>query len=254
MVYVTGDCHGYFDKFSKRRFKAQKWMTHDDFVIICGDFGGVWKGDDYEGELLDYLNNKSFTTLFVEGNHENFDMLYNKFAEVDFHGGKAHKIRDHVYHLMRGYVFDLCGKKFFAFGGASSHDIEDGILDTKDYATERDFLEKWRSMSMSGKRFRVKGVSWWPEELPSTEEMNRGVESLQVCDYKVDFVITHCLPSSIQSYISFGQYDTDCLTDYLQQLIDSGLQFEGFYSGHYHTDEDVLDKFHIMYNKIRRIV
>ena len=133
-VYVTGDCHADFGKFSVRRFPEQKELTRDDFVIVCGDFG-IWHDDPEERYQLKWLSEKPFTLLFADGNHENFDRLKSEFPIVDFHGGKAHKIRDNIYHLMRGYVFNLCGKKFFVFGGASSHDIQDGILNPEDYPT-----------------------------------------------------------------------------------------------------------------------
>ena len=86
-------------------------MTKDDYVIICGDFGGVWTFE----EELDWLNNKNFTTLFVDGNHENYTRLYDYPVE-EWHGGKVHKIRDSVLHLIRGEIFDIDNKKIFAFG------------------------------------------------------------------------------------------------------------------------------------------
>ena len=76
MIYVTGDCHTDFHKFEKRRFPEQKEMTKNDYMIICGDFGGLWCGNEGERRRLQELNNRSFTTLFVDGNHENFDLLY----------------------------------------------------------------------------------------------------------------------------------------------------------------------------------
>ena len=45
MIFVTGDCHGEFQKFSTSAFPEQKEMTKDDIVIICGDFGAVWDCD-----------------------------------------------------------------------------------------------------------------------------------------------------------------------------------------------------------------
>lgn len=39
MIYITGDCHGNFEKFNKRIFPEQNEMTKEDYVIICGDFG-----------------------------------------------------------------------------------------------------------------------------------------------------------------------------------------------------------------------
>ena len=134
MIYITGDCHSNFERFNTRNFPEQKEMTKDDYVIICGDFGGVWNKDGeskMETSALDWLDGKAFTTLFVDGNHENFDRLYAYPVEM-WHGGKAHKIRPSVIHLMRGQIFELEEKKIFTFGGASSHDISAGILEPDD--------------------------------------------------------------------------------------------------------------------------
>ena len=77
--------------------------------LICGDFGGVWNKDresKMETSALDWLDGKAFTTLFVDGNHENFDRLYAYPVEM-WHGGKVHKIHPSVIHLMRGQIFEL---------------------------------------------------------------------------------------------------------------------------------------------------
>ena len=53
-------------------------MTKNDVVIICGDFGGIWdtdKNSAFEGHWLKWLDEKPFTTLFIDGNHENFDII-----------------------------------------------------------------------------------------------------------------------------------------------------------------------------------
>ena len=139
MIYITGDTHADFSRFNTKNFPEQKKMTKDDIVIVLGDFGGIWYDCSKERYWLDWLNDKSFTLVFVDGNHENFDRLYNEFPIIDFHSGKAHKIRDNIYHLMRGHIFDFEGKKFFAMGGASSHDIDDGILNPSDFADENEF-------------------------------------------------------------------------------------------------------------------
>ena len=47
MIYITGDCHSNFERFNTRNFPEQKEMTKDDYVIICGDFGGVWNSRLY---------------------------------------------------------------------------------------------------------------------------------------------------------------------------------------------------------------
>lgn len=149
MIYITGDTHADFLRFELEKFPIQTDMTKDDYVIICGDFGGVWNyivESKYEKYWLDWLNNKNFTTVFVDGNHENFERLY-RYPVEEWNGGKVHKIRDSVLHLMRGEIFDIDNKKFFAFGGARSHDIQEGILNLDE--------EKYKGKGTSKeKRFR----------------------------------------------------------------------------------------------------
>ena len=97
-------------------------------MVIAGDFGGLWDGSQKDQYWLDWLNKKPFTTLFVDGNHENFDLL-NTLPEKEWNGGRVHVVREHILHLMRGQVFDFGGLTWFTMGGAASHDIQDGILD-----------------------------------------------------------------------------------------------------------------------------
>ena len=130
MIYATGDTHGNFQRFAPEYFPEQAGMTKEDYMIICGDFGGVWDGGKKEERNLDWLEDLPFTTLFISGNHENFDLL-SKYPTEEWNGGTIQRIRPHVIHLMRGQVFDLQGCSFFTMGGARSHDIEDGILNPK---------------------------------------------------------------------------------------------------------------------------
>ena len=102
-VFITGDTHGDFTRFKKDIFYEQAELTKEDCVIIAGDFGGVWDGSRQERHWLDWLEAKSFTTLFVSGNHENFDMLAELPTE-EWHGGTVQCIRSSVIHLLRGQI------------------------------------------------------------------------------------------------------------------------------------------------------
>ena len=171
MIYITGDTHSDFSRFTEENFPIQSEMTKDDYIIICGDFGGVWifeEESSREKEALDWLNNKNFTTLFVDGNHENYTRLYNYPIE-EWKGGKVHKIRDSVLHLMRGKIFDIDNKKIFAFGGARSHDIQDGILNLD----EEERIYEYRKR---GAYFRIRDFSWWNLELPTNQEMENAIK------------------------------------------------------------------------------
>ena len=253
MIYITGDCHADYRKFSTDNFPEQKDMTREDFVIVCGDFG-IWHDTREERWWLKWLSEKPFTLLFVDGNHENFDRLCgDEFPVVDFHGGKAHQIRDNIFHLMRGYVFELEGKKFFAFGGASSHDIDDGVLDPNDFANEEDFRDTYRRWYRENRMFRVKGFSWWQQELPSEEEMVFGLKTLADNGNKVDYIITHCCPQHVASVFSGGFYKADNLTRYFNTVAET-TDFHKWYFGHYHDNRSIMGKFVLLYEKIERLL
>ena len=85
MIYITGDCHGDYDRFRDDIFIESKEMTKDDYVIICGDFG-LWNESKDQDERLDWLTSRPFTTLWVDGNHENYDLLSTYETEM-WHGG-----------------------------------------------------------------------------------------------------------------------------------------------------------------------
>ena len=166
MVFVTGDLHGNFERFKPKYFPEQARMTKQDIMICTGDFGGVWFGDSRDDETLDWLERLPFTLAFVCGNHENYDAL-ERYPVEEWHGGKVHRIRPHVLHLMRGQIFELEGCRFFTMGGAKSHDIEDGILEPDASDFERRLMTLQRKPRA---RYRINHISWWAQELPSDEE------------------------------------------------------------------------------------
>lgn len=75
MIYLTGDLHGDFQRLSPEQFWEQEALSKEDILLACGDFGGVWYGDEQDDEKLDWLESRPFTTAFVTGNHENYDAL-----------------------------------------------------------------------------------------------------------------------------------------------------------------------------------
>lgn len=250
MIYITGDCHGNFERFNTRNFPEQKEMTKDDCVIICGDFGSVWNRDGEnktETMVLDWLECKPFTTLFVDGNHENFDRLY-AYPVEEWHGGKVHKIRPSVIHMMRGQVFELEGKKIFTFGGASSHDIDGGILEWDD----PDYKKKKKELDKEWIPYRVNHLSWWKEELPSETEMEIGRENLLKHANSVDYIVTHCTASSTAALLSHGTYKPDILTNYLEEIRQT-VKFKKWFFGHYHDNQNVSTEEILLWEQVIRI-
>lgn len=225
MIYITGDLHGEMDikRLNSKRFPFQKDMTKDDYLIVCGDFGLVWNGSPEEKYWRKWLNEKPFTTLFVDGNHENHHML-NDYPIEEWCGGKIHKINDSIFHLMRGEIFTLQGKKFFCMGGASSHD----------------------------KELRKENVSWWAEEMPSNEEYDNAISNLEKHDYQVDYVVSHCCADSIQDEINRA-FSHDKLTNFLEYVVKADCEYTRHYFGHYHLDFDFDERHRCLYYGITRI-
>lgn len=254
-VYISGDIHGNPVRFSTDSFYEQKEFIgnkEENTVIILGDFGLIWDRDEEsinEKYWLDWLEDKPFTTVFVDGNHDNIPRL-DSYPIQKWNGGLVNVIRPHVLRLRRGEVFTIEGKKFFAFGGASSHDISDGTLDYDD----GNWRKKAKELDRQKKHmYRVSGFSWWKEELPSEKEMENGIKNLERNDWKVDYIITHSPPASVIALLGHGAYEQDILTKYLEELRVK-TDFNRHFMGHMHINRALNERDILLYEQIIRII
>lgn len=226
MIFITGDLHGSHDiaKLASEHFTVQNELTRSDYLIICGDFGLRWCDSSDERFWLRWLERRSWTTLWIDGNHENFDML-KQYPVEEWRGGKIQRITEHIFHLCRGSVFDIDGKRIFAFGGAESHD----------------------------RKYRKLGETVWNEELPEISEIDYARKTLDSVGRTDDMIITHTLPGKIQEDLfSDNQYPCNRLTDFFDE-IESYVDFRFWFSGHYHYS-GWYDKKHILiYNDIVKL-
>ena len=209
-TFFTGDKHfpEEYKYLSFKHWPLGRELTKNDYVIILGDFGICWDNSKGENYWLDWFNDKPWTTLWVDGNHQNFPLIYSYPTTVK--------------HLMRGQIFTLNDMTFFTMGGATSID----------------------------KVYRKEGRSWWPEEIPSYHEMAEGVNNLIKYNNKVDYVITHCLPSSILDKFDKWCPQHDTLNNYLEKMIVQEVDFKKWFCGHYHIDRTIDDKYFILYKDI----
>lgn len=211
-IFITGDTHGYRG-LKRLCTRCRKQLGFDlgegDYVIILGDFGLVWsaKPDRPERRWLKWLGNQPWTTLFLDGNHENHIRL-GEFPVEEWHGGKIHCLRRRVYHLMRGEVYDIGGKLFFAMGGAASVD----------------------------KRWREPYVSWWPEEIPSQAERANALANLAAHNWHVDYALSHCPPTDVLVRVPLAHHEMDEYSDWLQHEVADKLEFQKWFFGHMHDN------------------
>ncbi|MDO4467977.1 MAG: metallophosphoesterase [Bacillota bacterium] len=231
MIYVTGDVHREEDihTINPDEFIEGRNLTKDDYVIICGDFGCIWYGEKSDSFWLKWLDSLPWTTLFVDGNHENFDLL-KTYPVKEWNGGFVHEIRPSVFHLMRGQVFTLNDKKVFTFGGGYSLDVA----------------------------YREEGKNWWKEELPTIKEIQEARNNLALYHNKVDYIVTHDIylthPFSrrlekCMSLYNDNQYDIQL---FLQEIKDT-VSYEKWVHGHYHRDECGDDRCYTLFNTIKNI-
>ena len=246
-IIITGDIHGNpFQRLNLENFPEGKTFTKEDYVIILGDFGLVWDNSAMEHSCLDWLENKPWTTLFIDGNHENYDLL-NKFPIEEWCGGRVQKIRSSVIHLLRGEVYDIGGYKFLAMGGARSHDIQDGILEVGDPR-----IKIWKKDDF--KLFRINHISWWEEEIPNEEERKNALKNLAENDYKVDYILTHEAPSSDVVLMDHLLYHPDEYSKWLEMEIRQKVKYKKWFFGHYHLNLDINEKETCLFERRIRIV
>lgn len=240
-VYVTGDTHGDMDihKLNMDNWFEQKDLTPNDLLIILGDFGLFWSNIPTKEEKfwLKWLLNKPCQIAFLDGNHENHQLI-NSFPTTEKWGGQVHECFKHngktLYHLMRGEVYMIDGRSIFVMGGAYSID----------------------------KYHRTEGLSWWPEEIPSSAEWNNADANLWEHYNKVDYVLAHTAPRSIlvnMGYIherissmygsGYESHKWDCSVSKMFDNLLPTIEFKEWHFGHFHRDEVYRDKFFCHYEK-----
>ena len=217
MIYITGDTHGNIDFAKLKKYFSNRYVTKKDYLIILGDAGIVWSEEDCY--IWDYAM-LGLTVLFIDGNHENFELL-NKFPIVTYKGAKCHRLYRDIYHIMRGEIININGLSFFCMGGATSID----------------------------KAQRLNRISWWEEENISNKDILNGLNNLDKYNYRVDYVLSHAAPSFVVR--KMFNYQMDGNTEILARF-QSQIEFKYWYFGHYHENKK-WGKYRCFYGDILEI-
>lgn len=219
MLYVTGDTHGDIERF---KTKIVKSLKKTDTLIVCGDFGFLWDSSLGEQKILKWLTKRRYKILFIEGTHDNLDMI-GSYPLTDFCGGKARKISENIYQLVRGEVFEIDGKKLFVMGGGESTDLD----------------------------IRQPGVTWWEKERPSPKELDDGMQTLLQHQNTVDYIITHETSRTMRSFLDM---DIDVehftlLNDYFDEL-EKKISFKQWFFGCYHIDKKIPPRHRALFRDV----
>lgn len=219
-IYCTGDMHGDLSRFKDKKIKKLK---KNDILIVCGDFGFIWNGSKKEKRILKRLGKMKFNILFVDGCHENYELLYSYETE-EYMGGLCRVISGNLRNLVRGSYFDFDGISIFVFGGGQTAD------------------EDWR-ISMG---------TVWKQELPTTEEIQIGIKTLAEHNNIVDYIITHEPPSQIRSFIGEGINDIVHRNQLNASFdtISEDVAFKRWFFGKCHKNKIVSSKYRALFNDV----
>ncbi len=216
MIYITGDTHADYNRFKNPQLRKLK---KNDALIICGDFGFIWDGSPEEKKLLKKIGKLPYNVLFVEGTHENYDLL-EEYEVEEWCGGKTRLISGRLRQLMRGQVFEIAERTVFTFGGGQTDDIYE--------------LQE--------------GSNWWQREIPSDEELDEGHKNLKRVGNNVDFVVTYEPPAKMQDFL-MGSSDRNHINTYLNEIYDNA-EFTGWFFGKLHINKLIPPKYHAVYDSI----
>lgn len=217
MIYITGDIHADISRFKN---PALRKLRKQDALIICGDFGFIWDGSKKEKKLLRKIGKLPYNVLFVEGSHENYDLL-EKYEVSEWCGGKTRQISGRLRQLMRGQIYEIAEKTVFTFGGGQSDDTYE----------------------------LVEGQNWWQREIPNEEELAEGLENLEKAGNTVDFVVTYEPPSSLRDFLITDKTDRNHINTYLNGIFEK-LTFKGWFFGKLHINKLIPPKYYAVYDGI----
>ncbi len=226
MLFITGDTHGEKGRLLSAAHQNGERLTEKDYLAVCGDFGFLFSPKGTMAYIeqqceLDELEALPYTILFVDGNHENFDLLEALPIE-EWRGGRIHRVRKNIIHLMRGEIYEIEGKRVLAMGGGCSID----------------------------RAIRLEGYSYWERELPSNEEYRYAAESLFENAFAVDVILSHTAPREIICRMGRTPDPHEAeLCDFLEWILYE-TEFKKWYFGHWHTDGEITRKVRAIYTDI----
>lgn len=225
MVYITGDIHG--DPMRIYVFAKKHKLTKNDMVIILGDVGANYYGDERDERTKENLSKVRVPILCVHGNHEMRPWEADGYTLVKWNGGKVWVQEKYPQLLFAkdGEIYTIDGKRYIAIGGAYSVD------------------SYWRIKHHAG---------WWESEQP-TEEIKKFVEKqLQVNE--IDIILSHTCPRKyepIEAFLPFiDQSSVDTSTEDWLDSIEETVNYQAWYCGHWHIEKDI-DRIHFMFKSWR---
>ena len=222
MIYYTGDIHGAAYKIV--RFVKRMNLTAADTIVILGDVGANYCGDERDSELKQNLNRLKPTIFCIHGNHEMRPSTIATYKLKEWNSGQVWYEDEYPNLLFAkdSEIYTMEGIRHLVIGGAYS-------------------VDKFYRLS------RVYG--WWEDEQPS--DVIKNYVEKQISENKFDVVISHTCPLRYEPIEVFlPQIDQSMVDDGTEKWLDSiesRIDYIAWYCGHWHTDKRI-DKMHFLFN------
>lgn len=224
MVYYTGDIHGSDREIN--RFCRRMKLTENDIVVILGDVGANYSGNEMDRAFKSALSWLKPTIFCIHGNHEMRPSTIPSYKMKEWNGGHVWYEEEfpNLLFAKDGDIYTLDGVEHLVIGGAYS-------------------VDKYYRL--------MRGYRWFPDEQPS-EEIKADVEAtLERCGWVVDTVLSHTCPYKYEPREAFlpmiNQDSVDDSTERWLDGIETRLYYEHWYCGHWHINKKV-EKLHFLFH------
>lgn len=226
MIFITGDTHGDFSRVYSLFHKYG--VCRNDILIILGDAGINYYGGKRDEMLKEQLRDLPITIFAIHGNHERRPGTIPTYKEVRWHNGIVYKEDEYpnILFAKDGEIYNFDGIKAIAIGGAYS-------------------VDKYYRL--------MQGYNWWADEQPNKDIKARVEQTLSDNKNKIDVILSHTSPAQYIPTEMFiegvDQSTVDRSTeDWLKEL-ESKIQYQKWYCGHYHTNKSI-DKVRFLFDII----
>ena len=229
MIYITGDTHGDFVRYFD--FVEKNELTENDVMIVIGDAGLNYYGNDRDTDRKRFVNDFPFVTFFIHGNHEMCPFDIPSYKTKMFCGSSVWYEEEYpnILFAKDGEVYQFGKLSCIVIGGAYS-------------------IDKYYRIS--------RGWNWFENEQPFDEIKAYVEKQLEARDNKIDIVLSHTCPLKYEPTEVFlpdiDQSSVDKATETWLDIIESRIEYNKWYCGHYHTQK-TIDKIQFMFKDIAQL-